>query len=307
MTLSAALLTLLVLLGGVYAVAVLQGIFAFGVRRWPAALVTPLARAATLLSRQPGIPQGADRLLFTSAPLVALATVAVAALVVPLSPTLHAFDPSIGLFYFLVCVGPFAVALMNAGWGANGTLGLFGTFRAAAHLLSYEVPFGFSANGPAMDAESLSTVRVVEAQAGLWFIVWQPLGFAIYVIAALMMSFRRPFDLPQAGSELAGGVLAEYSGGRLLLFRVALDALFVLFAAMGTILFLGGWHGPMLPAPVWFVVKTVVLAAALLALGRAVPRLRHDQMLAFAWKVLLPASLMNVAIVGIAMLLRDWT
>ena len=117
-----------------------------------------------------------------------------------------------------------SVALMNAGWGANGKLGLFGTFRAAAHLLSYEVPFGFAAIGPAMAAESLSTRQIVEAQAGVWFIVWQPLGFAIYLIAALMMSFRKPFDLPQAGSELGGGVLGEYSGGRLLVLRLALDA-----------------------------------------------------------------------------------
>lgn len=298
------LLTLLVLLAAVYGLAVLEGLFAFGVRRWTTVLVVPFARALTLLSREPVVPAGADRLLFTSAPLVALAAVGLAALVVPLSPSLQAFDPSIGLFYFLVCLGPFAVALMNAGWGANGKLGLFGTFRAAAHLLSYEVPFGFAAIGPAMAAESLSTRQIVEAQAGVWFIVWQPLGFAIYVIAALMMSFRRPFDLPQAGSELGGGVLGEYSGGRLLVFRIALDVLFVLVAAMGTILFLGGWYGPLLPGPVWFVAKTIVLCAALLAIGRALPRLRHDQMLTIAWKLLLPASLVNVALVGIAMLVR---
>ena len=304
MMLSAPVLTLLVLLVAVYGVAVLEGLFAFGVRRWTTALVVPFARAATRLSREPLLPTGADRLLFTTAPLVALAVVSLAALVVSLSPSLQAFDPSIGLFYFLVCLGPFAVALMNAGWGANGKLGLFGTFRAAAHLLSYEVPFGFAAIGPAMAAESLSTRQIVEAQAGVWFIVWQPLGFAIYLIAALMMSFRRPFDLPQAGSELGGGVLGEYSGGRLLVFRIALDALFVLVAAMGTLLFLGGWHGPLLPGPVWFVAKTVLLCAALLTIGRALPRLRHDQMLTIAWKVLLPASLLNVALVGIAMLVQ---
>lgn len=292
------------LLVGAYAVAVVDGLLSSRRRPWAAALLAPVSHAARLVRSESVIPGGADRLLFISAPIVALAAVSLAALVVPLSRTLVAFDPSIGLFYFIVCLGPFVVALMNGGWGSNAKSGLLGAFRAAAILLGYEVPFGFAAIGPAMAAESLSTVRIVEAQAALWFIVWQPLGFLIYVVAALMISVRPPFDLAHADSELGGGVLAEYSGARLLVWRVVLDALLVVLAAMGTILFLGGWHGPVLPAPAWFALKTAVLATLLLAVGRRVPRLRHDQMLAIAWKVLLPASLLNVAWVGVGVLLQ---
>lgn len=115
------------------------------------------------------------------------------------------------------------------------------------HLLSYEVPLGFAAIGPAMAAESLSTVRIVETQAGLWYVVWQPLGLIIYVASALYMTYRWPFDIPQAGSELESGVLAEYTGATLLLFKIALSALFFLLSAMGVVLFFGGWHGPLLP------------------------------------------------------------
>ena len=266
------------------------------------ALRSPLAEAESRLRQESLTPRGADGWLLGSAPVVALACVALAALVVPVSPTLTAFDPSIGLFYFIVVLGPVAVALMNAGWGANLKTGLFGTFRTAAHLVSYEVPLGFAAIGPAMGAESLSMSRIVDAQAGLWYVVWQPLGFAIYLVAALMTTYRRPFDLPLAGSELGGGVLAEYSGARLVLFQFALDALFVLLVAAGAVLFLGGWRGPVLPPALWMTIKMFGLAALLLWLGRRMPRLRHDQMLALSWKILLPASLLNVALVGIVIL-----
>lgn len=298
-TLATALLVLLGLLLGAYGIAVLERLIALGPRRAGAALVLPLAEAASLLRQEALLPRGADRFLFRSAPLVALAAVALAALVVPLGPRLISFDPSVGLFYFIAVTGPFVVAMMNAGWSQNTKAGLFGTFRAAAHLIGYEVPLGFAAIGPVMAAESLSTTRIVEAQAGLWYVVWQPLGLAIYLLAALVTAFRRPFDSPLAGSEIEGGVLAEYTGSRLLLFRVALDALFVLLMAMGVVLFFGGWHGPLLPAPLWFVLKTGALAALVLWAGRRAPRLRHDQLLTLAWKILLPASLVNVLAVGI--------
>jgi NADH-quinone oxidoreductase subunit H len=288
---------------GAYGIAVLERLTVLGVRQFSVAVIAPPAEAAALLRQENLVPRGADRLLFRSAPLAALVAVALGALVVPLGPGLRGFDPSIGLFYFMAVLSPFVIAMMNAGWSQKAKEGLLGTFRAASYLLSYEVPLGFAGIGPVMAAESLSTVRIVEAQAGLWYAVWQPLGLAIYIVSALVMTYRRPFDIPQAGSELEGGVLAEYAGPRLLLFNLALNALFLLLSAMGVVLFLGGWHGPLLPGPVWFLIKTLALAALLLWAGRFLPRLRHDQMLSLAWKVLLPASLVNVALVGIVALL----
>jgi NADH-quinone oxidoreductase subunit H len=298
-----AFLVMLGLLLGVYVISVLDRLVAFGRREFTAALISPLAEIAALLRQENLLSLAADNLLFRSAPLIALTCVGLAALVIPLGPGLYAFDPSIGLFYFIVVLGPFVVAMMNAGWSQNSKIGIFGTFRAAAYLLCYEVPIGFAAIGPVMAAESLSTVRIVEAQDPLWYAVWQPLGVGIYLVSALITSYRRPFDLPQADSELDGGVLADYSGPRLLLFKAALNGIFLLLCAMGVVLFFGGWHGPWLPGPVWFLIKTFVLAALLLWIGRFMPRLRHDQMLAMAWKVLLPASLVNVALVGIIILI----
>lgn len=297
--LGVALLVMMGLLCGAYGVAVLQRLLAADRRSVKAALVSPLAEAVALLGRQHAPPRAADQLLFRSAPVLALASVALGALVIPLGPDLVGFDPALGLFFFMAVLSPFVIAMMNAGWSQNSKEGLFGAFRAAAHLIGYEVPLGFAAIGPVMAAESFSTVTIVQAQSALWYAAWQPLGVLIYLTSALIMAYRHPFDTPQAGSELAAGVLGEYAGARLLLFKIALDALFVLLMAMGVVLFFGGWHGPLLPGPVWLVLKTGALAALVLWISRFVPRLRHDQMLGFAWKVLLPASLVNVTLVGI--------
>jgi NADH-quinone oxidoreductase subunit H len=278
-----------------YAVAVL--------RRWiahtPKAMVAPLREAMTIFAQQDSIPAGIDHFLFRSAPVIAFVAMALAALFVPASAHASGVDSSVGLFFFLALFAPFVVAMMNAGWAQGGKAGLFGAFRAAAHLLSYEVPLGFAAIGPVMAAESLSTSRIVEGQHALWYGVWQPLGLALYLVAAVFASFRHPCDLPQADTELAGGTLAEYSGPSLLLFRVALNANFALLMVMGVVLFLGGWQGPLLPGPIWLALKSAALAGLVLAVARRFPRLRHDQMLAFSWKVLLPASLLNVLLVGV--------
>jgi len=292
------------LLAASYCVAIARLWIAYGASAVRSAWWLPYAESRALLRQSAAPPSGRDRLLFASAPCIAIMTVSLAALVIPVGPALVAFDPSIGLFYFIVVLGPFVVAMFCAGWSQNGKNGLFGAFRAAAVLLAYEVPLGFAAIGPVMDAGSLSTVRIVEAQSSLWYGAWQPLGVAIYLVAALMMSYTHPFDIPQSEDELEGGVFAEYAGARLLLFRIALDALFALLMAMGVVLFLGGGDGPLLPAPLWFFVKTVALAGVTLYAARRFPRLRHDQMLSLSWKILLPASLVNVAIVGVLILVR---
>lgn len=299
-------ISLLVLLGvliGAYCIAVLQHLVLLGPQRIGTALLLPLADALLLLRQENLLPRKADTFLFRSAPFIALSVVALTALVLPLGPNLIGFDPSIGLFYFVILLSPFVVAMMNAGWSQNSKEGLFATFRAAAYLISYEVPLGFAAIGPVMAAQSLSTEQIVNSQASLWYVIWQPLGLIIYVLAAMFVTFRHPFDSALGGSELEGGVFAEYSGPRLLLFKFALDAIFLILMGMGVVLFFGGWQGPLLPAPLWMVLKTFVLAALVLWAGRFLPRLRHDQILSLSWKILLPASLLNITLVGILTLL----
>src|SRR5450755_4074973 len=250
------LTVLLVLLGlcvGTYCIAVIQQLVLLGPRRVGAAFVLPVSHTLMLLQQENLVPRKADYFLFRSAPFIALAVVAMIALVMPLAPNLIGFNPSIGLFYFIVLLSPFVVALMNVGWSQNSKEGVFSTFRAAASLISYEVPIGFAAIGPVMAAQSLATQQIVQSQAGLWYVVWQPLGLVIYLVSSLFVTFRHPFDGPMGGSELEGGVFAEYSGTRLLLFKFALDAMFLLLMGMGVLLFFGGWQGPLLPPALWLI------------------------------------------------------
>lgn len=297
------LLVLLCLFVGAYGIAVLQQLIQRGLRQIGSAFALPLTQGLFLMRQENLEPRNADTFLFHSAPYITWAVVALTALVIPLGPHLIGFDPSIGLFYFIVLLSPFVVGIMNAGWSQNGKEGLIATFRAAAYLISYEVPIGFAAIGPVMAAQSLSTQRIVESQVHLWYVVWQPLGLVIYLCAALFVTFRHPFESAMAGSELEGGVFAEYSGARLLMFKIALNALFLILMAMGVVLFFGGWQGPLLPAPLWLVLKTFALAALVLWGTSYIPRLRVDQMLVFSWKVLLPASLLNITLVGILALI----
>ncbi len=284
---------------GVYALQVLDALFTLGPRAWRRAFGLPLAQAAQLVRRAECPPPHGDTFLYQSAPFIAVASVALAALVIPIGPGLIGFDPGVGLFYFIVVLSPFVIAMMNAGWSQNTATGVIGTFRAAAHLISYEVPLGFAAIGAPMAAQSLAAGHIVAAQSHLWFGVWQPLGVVIYLVAALFPAFRHPFDGASAAPELAGGVLAAYTGTRLWLFRWALDGMFLLLMAMGVVLFLGGWQGPLLPPPLWFAIKTLLLCVLVIAVSRRLPTLRHDQMLSLCWKVLVPASLANIALVGV--------
>ncbi|MBA2677242.1 MAG: NADH-quinone oxidoreductase subunit H [Ktedonobacteraceae bacterium] len=297
------LFILLVLLLGSYGIAIIELLLVPGSHRVRVAFWLPLAGALLLLRQGDVQPRAADTFLFRSAPFIAIAVVALISLVIPVGPHQIGINSQIGLFYFIVLLSPFVIAMMNAGWSQNAKEGLFATFRAAATLISYEVPIGFAAIGPVIAAQSLSTERIVQAQASLWYVVWQPLGLVIYLVAALFISFRHPFDGAQAGSELEGGALGEYSGARLLLFKLALNALFLLLMSMGVVLFFGGWQGPWFPGPIWFLLKTAALSALVLWVTRFFPRLRHDQMLTLSWKVLLPASLFNITLVGVLALL----
>ena len=270
----------------------------------PGGLLQPLADALRLFFRRDNRLARADHLLFRSAPIVAFVAVFLVFSIVPWDVGLIGRDLNVGLFFFLAILGPVTIALMNATWGANSKNGVLAAYRAGAHLFSYEITIGFAIIGPVMEAQSLSMQKIVAGQGHFWYVVLQPLGFAIYFVSALIMSFRAPFDLPLAGSELAGGLLAEYSGARYGLYRLTLQALAFLLAAIGTALFLGGWQGlplvgPFLPGWLWFLLKTFGLLALMLGVGYRLPRLRVDQMLALAWKILLPMALFNILLIGI--------
>jgi len=249
-------------------------------------------------------PMRPDPWMYTAAPFVALLGASFAMVVIPFGPTLVGADLGIGLFYFLVVVDFVVLGVALGGYGADTPASIEACYRMVAQLIAYVVPLGLAVLGPIMMARSLSIVHIVDAQrtAGLWYVAAQPLGFLLYLVTALMQSYRAPFLEPFA-ARIEGGVLGVYGGYKAVMWRLALSGLLFLVAAMGAALFLGGYGGPLFPGPVWMLLKTLALMALMLWLGaRARPR-STAEMLALAWKYLIPIGLLNVLAVGALILL----
>lgn len=243
-----------------------------------------------------------DQLLFFGAAPIALAAVSLGLLVVPAARwDLIGPDLRVGIFFYLVILDFMAVALLMAGWGANHKSGTEGAFAAVAQLVSYIVPLGFAVTGAVMASQSLGAADTVQAQHRLWFGIWQPLGLAIYVISAFGQTYRPPADLPLSGNT---DVLVEHRGSGEALLHIALYGIWFSAAAMGATLFLGGWSGPWLPGPLWFLLKTAALLAAMSWAGERFRRLTLAQMLRGAWLVLIPASILNVIFVGLVLMAK---
>lgn len=264
-------------------------------RASPFALSARAGPVAVSKTRQ--VPSPADRWMHAAAPVLALAGVGAAAVVVPLAPGWIGADLDIGVFYLLVMVDLVVVGLSMAGWGGGSANAVESFYRACAQLVAYLVPAGLAYVGAIMIAGSLSTVEIVERQAGRWNAVAQPVGFVLYLVCALLQSYRAPFDAPFSAS-IDGGVLGEARGWQSIAWRIALDGLLFVACAMGVVLYLGGWRGPLLPAPVWMLAKTFALMAALLWLGRRFRSMTVSRMLRLSWLVLTPVGLVNVLLVG---------
>jgi NADH-quinone oxidoreductase subunit H len=294
-----AVLAILALLAGAYLVAVLEGWVSTGHFR-PA---RPIVSGLALLGRESIVPRKPDRIFFEVAPPLLLVAAILAAAVLPLSPDLIVTDLATGALFVNAALAYVMVALVMAGWGPDGAYAMVGGWRFLGQLIGYSMPIVMVIVGVAMRAESLLTTRVVEAQAPLWNAIYQPVGFVVFFVAAMSLSFLPPFDLPTAPGELAGGVAAEYTGPRLAVFRLARSVLVVTLAAAVTVFFLGGWLGPVLPPWAWSGIKTLAVAAVMLLLGRYVPRLREADLLAWWWKLGIPLALFNIFWVGVLLLL----
>ncbi|MFI1721911.1 complex I subunit 1 family protein [Streptomyces sp. NPDC020489] len=194
-------------------------------------------------------------------------------------------------------------AVWLAGWGPNSTLSLIGGYRFLAQGLAYELPHMLAITTAALGAESLRVGEVVDAQAGLWFAVWMPAAFGIYLLSAMAMAFWGPFDQP-AGHDVAGGAASELSGADRVLFLGGRWLLLVVAAAFSVPLFLGGGHGPWLPGWAWTVLKTTAVLAFLVWARRRVPTLRMDRYLELAWVVLTPLAIVQALVVAVVVLNR---
>jgi NADH-quinone oxidoreductase subunit H len=292
------LLVVLMLLAGAYLVAVLEGWVSTGSVR-PAG---PIVSAVAVLSQESLVPRKPDRIFFEVAPPLLLVSAVLAFAVVPLAPGLIVTDLATGALFVNAALVYVMVALVMAGWGPDGAYALVAGWRFLGQLVGYSMPIVMAIAAIAMRAESLLTTKVVESQIPLWNALYQPIGFAVFLLAAMALCFLPPFDLPTAPGELAGGVAAEYTGWRLGVFRLARTLLIVTVSGAVTIFYLGGWLGPVVPPWAWSAAKILLVAAAMLLLGRHVPRLREEQLLSWWWKLGIPLALFNIFYVGVLLL-----
>jgi len=193
-------------------------------------------------------------------------------------------------------LGVYSIVL--AGWSSNNKYALLGGLRGAAQMISYEVFMGLSLMGVVMMAGSFNLGDIVAAQERMWFFIPQFVGLIVFMIAGLAETHRLPFDLPEAESELVAGYHSEYSGMKFGMFFVGEYLAITLISAMIVTMFFGGWHGPLLPPIVWFILKTFVFICFFILLRAALPRPRYDQLMAYGWKVMLPLALLNLVITG---------
>lgn len=269
--------------------------------RW--GLLQTVADVLKLLLKEDTIPKLADRPLFIIAPILAFAPSFMVLAVLPLTDKLQFADIGVGLLYYVAISGVTTVGIVAAGWSSNNKYALIGGMRAAAQMISYEIPLVMSLVGVVLLTGSLNLNEIVAAQEPIWFIVLQPVAFFIFIIASVAELNRVPFDLPEAESELVAGYFVEYSGFRWAMFMLSEYVYLFAMATLTTVLFLGGWNSlPFLgfiPAAVWFALKFSAVVFLLIWIRITLPRLRADQLMEFGWKVLLPVALANIMVTAI--------
>lgn len=264
----------------------------------PFGLLQVAADGIKMFFKEDWVPPFSDKPVFILAPVLALVTALLAFAVVPFAPGIVVADLNVGILFFLsiVALGVYGVAL--GGWSSNNKYALIGAVRGVAQMLSYEVFMGLSLMGVVLISGSFNLSDIVHAQTHMWNCIPQFPGLVIFTIAGFAETHRMPFDLPEAESELIAGYHTEYSGMKFGLFFVGEYLGITLTSAMIVTLFFGGWLGPVLPPIVWFLGKTFVFICLFILVRSAFPRPRYDQLMAFAWKVLLPLSLLNLVITG---------
>ncbi|MCS6295000.1 MAG: NADH-quinone oxidoreductase subunit NuoH [Nitrospira sp.] len=300
----------------------------------PYGVLQPIADGLKLFFKEDIIPAGANKFLFTLAPILALVPAMIGFAVIPFGPsmTIELFgmqikpfvisDINIGILYILAFASIGAYGIILGGWSSNSKYSLLGGLRSAAQVISYELCVGLAIVGVILLSGSLSLVKITEAQAGgfwNWFIIAMPFpqifAFVVYVISAVAETNRVPFDLPEAESELVAGFFTEYSGMRFAFFFIAEYANMILVSCVAAALFLGGWNAPYpgtilghigldsiawMENVVWFAAKVYFFLFLFFWLRATLPRLRYDQLMRFGWKVMLPIALGNIVLTAIA-------
>ncbi|WP_110669405.1 NADH-quinone oxidoreductase subunit NuoH [Salinicola halophilus] len=271
----------------------------------PLGLFQIVADMLKIFFKEDWIPPFADRTFFVLAPGIAMASLLLSFMVIPITPGWGVADLNIGILFFFAMAGINVYAVLFAGWSSGNKYALLGALRASAQTLSYEVFMGLALMGIVAMTGSFNMRDIVNAQEGFWNVIPQFFGFCTFVVAAIAVTHRHPFDQPEAEQELADGYHVEYSGMKWGMFFVGEYVGIVLVSALLVTLFFGGWHGPLLPPIVWFLLKTAFFVLLFVLLRAALPRPRYDKVMSFGWKVCLPLTLVNLLVTGAVILLID--
>lgn len=264
----------------------------------PFGLMQPMADMIKMFIKEDITPRDASRWVYNLGPIVVVPPAILAFAVIPFGRGLIGADLNIGWLYLAAVASTSVIGIFMAGWGSRNKYALLGAMRAAAQIVSYEIPQVLSVVGVLLLAGSLSMQTIVEAQ-NIWFILLQPVGFIIFLIASVAEIERSPFDLPEAESEIIAGYHTEYSGLKFGMFFLAEYISTFAVSAIGATIFLGGWRGPILPGWLWFFIKTYVMVFIVMWMRGTLPRIRVDQLMNFAWKVLVPLALANLLVAGL--------
>jgi NADH-quinone oxidoreductase subunit H len=272
-------------------------------------LLQPIADLMKLIRKESFFPASAVDSLYIIAPFLAAFTALTTFSVIPWGPgwviggyQVNGYVADLPIALILIfAIGSLGIyGFIIGGWASDSKYSLLGAMRTCAQLVSYEVSLALSVLGVVMMAKSLSLVDIVAAQGvDVWYVIPQFLGFAIFLLAGTAETARAPFDLPEAEQELVAGYHTEYGGMRFGLFSMSEYINLITLSGLAVSLFLGGWHGPWLPGPIWFLIKLFALLFLFIWMRTTLPRLRYDQLMRFGWKVLLPLATINAVVTAI--------
>jgi NADH-quinone oxidoreductase subunit H len=295
-------------------------------RAGPWGLLQPIADAVKLIFKEELTPARADKLIFTLAPVITVVPAVVITAVIPWGPSLDIFgyhlnlyiaDINVGVLYIMSIASIAVYGIVLAGWSSNNKYAMMGGLRSSAQMISYEIALGLSFVSAILLAGSMRMLDIVAVQSGYWFhlipkwfVVLQPVGTGIFLIATLAEVNRAPFDMPEAEQELTAGYHTEYSGMKFALLFMAEYTKMIAISAIGATVFFGGYNGPFLDrlpwlGPVYMFLKIFILLFGMIWVRATFPRIRYDRLMAFGWKVLLPLSLALVFITAVGIILAQ--
>jgi NADH-quinone oxidoreductase subunit H len=287
-------------------------------RAGPWGILQPVADGIKLIFKEELIPDRADKVVFLLAPVLTVVPALIILGVIPFGTSISLFgrdielglagDVNVGVLYIMAIASIAVYGIALAGWSSNNKYALMGGLRSVAQMVSYELVLGLAFVGPILLADSMSLDKIVQGQNPIWYIVFQPIGFILFLIASIAEVNRAPFDMPEAEQELTAGYHAEYSGMKFALFFMAEYGKMIVVSFIAATLFLGGYLGPFvdrvpLLGPVYLAIKVVGILFIMIWFRATLPRIRYDRLMALGWKVLLPVGILNVVVTAFLIVL----